>query len=212
MIRALILDLDNCIAAADEPGRAFFEPVFQAIREANAAGLPETALASAFEDMWRHPLDWVAERHGFSPAMLRAGWEASTELEVPGPMRGYGDLSALLDIRQYKFVVTSGFRRLQESKFLALGLHGAFEALIVDAINEPGRIGKQAWFATILAQHHFAPGEVLVVGDNPDSEIAAGIRLGIPTVQTLRPGVQPSPAASFRIHSFGELNTVLASC
>jgi FMN phosphatase YigB (HAD superfamily) len=177
MIRALILDLDNCIAAADEPGRAFFEPVFQAIREANAAGLPETALASAFEDMWRHPLDWVAERHGFSPAMLRAGWEASTELEVPGPMRGYGDLSALLDIRQYKFVVTSGFRRLQESKFLALGLHGAFEALIVDAINEPGRLGKQAWFETILAQHHLPPGRCWWWGiiRIPRSPLASGL-------------------------------------
>lgn len=34
-----------------------------------------------------------------------------------------------------------------------------------------------------------AADEVLVVGDNPDSEIEAGNRLGLRTVQVLRPGV-----------------------
>jgi putative hydrolase of the HAD superfamily len=212
MVRAIILDLDNCIAAADEPGRSFFEPVFQAIRQADKRGMPEENLKAAFEDMWRHPLDWVAQQHGFSEEMFHAGWKASIALEVPGPLRGYGDLPALLALKQSRFIVTSGFRRLQESKFRALRLEGAFKALIVDAIDEPGRLGKQGWFERILSGHHLAPDEVLVVGDNPDSEIAAGLRLGIPTVQTLRPGVCPTPRASFRIHSFHELRTVLQSC
>lgn len=212
MIRALILDLDNCIAAADEPGRSFFEPVFDAIRKANSCGVTEEVLAAAFEDMWRHPLDWVAGRHGFSQEMLAAGWEASIAMEVPGPLRGYGDLPALRALAQSKFVVTSGFRRLQESKFRALELGGDFEGLIVDAIDEPGRLGKQGWFERILSRHGLALEEVLVVGDNADSEIAAGIRLGIRTVQTLRPGVTPTPLASFLIHSFNELHAVLRVC
>ncbi|MFM1941092.1 MAG: hypothetical protein RI897_74 [Verrucomicrobiota bacterium] len=212
MIRALILDLDNCIAAADEPGRPFFEPVFDAIREANSCGVTEQVLAAAFEDMWRHPLDWVAERHGFSREMLTAGWEASIWLEVPGPLKGYGDLPALRALGPSKFVVTSGFRRLQESKFRALGLGGDFEELIVDAIDEPGRLGKQGCFESILSRHSLTPEDVLVVGDNADSEIAAGIRMGIRTVQTLRPGVVPTPLASFLVHSFNELPAVLRVC
>jgi putative hydrolase of the HAD superfamily len=33
-----------------------------------------------------------------------------------------------------------------------------------------------------------SPEEVVIVGDNPDSEIEVGNRLGIRTVQILRPG------------------------
>ena len=31
MIRAVIFDLDNCLSAADEPGKEFLEPVFDAM-------------------------------------------------------------------------------------------------------------------------------------------------------------------------------------
>ena len=35
MIRAIIFDLDNCLSAADEPGKGLLEPVFDAIRRVN---------------------------------------------------------------------------------------------------------------------------------------------------------------------------------
>jgi hypothetical protein len=35
MIRAVIFDLDNCVSAADEPGKEFLEPVFDTIRRAS---------------------------------------------------------------------------------------------------------------------------------------------------------------------------------
>jgi FMN phosphatase YigB (HAD superfamily) len=46
---------------------------------------------------------------------------------------------------------------------------------------------------------------VLIVGDNPDSEIAIGVRLGIRTVQMLRPGDPRSPAATHHIQTLHEL-------
>ena len=53
------------------------------------------------------------------------------------------------------------------------------------------------------------PQEVLVVGDNPDSEIAAGNQLGITTIQILRLGVPPSPAATHHIRTLTELSGFL---
>jgi putative hydrolase of the HAD superfamily len=50
---------------------------------------------------------------------------------------------------------------------------------------------------------------VLVVGDNPDSEIEAGNRLGIPTVQVLRPGVPHGNNATRYIHDLVELKGLL---
>jgi hypothetical protein len=50
MIRAIIFDLDNCLSAADEPGKALLEPVFDAIRRVNHGRLSNEALTEAFSD------------------------------------------------------------------------------------------------------------------------------------------------------------------
>ena len=55
------------------------------------------------------------------------------------------------------------------------------------------------------------PDQVLVVGDNPDSEIEAGNQLGIRTVQILRPGVTRSSKANCHIHGLEELGGLLES-
>lgn len=116
MIRAIIFDLDNCLSAADEVWRELLEPMFAAIRRGNKGALTDEALAQAFEDCWRHPLDWVAREHGFSDEMLAAGWRVAASTEVEATMRGYSDLPVLEKIDAKLFLVTSGFRRLQDSK------------------------------------------------------------------------------------------------
>ncbi len=205
----VILDLDNCLAAAREVGDALFETGFQAIRSANHGTLNEAALEAAFSDCWRHPLDWVAERHGFSAEMLKAGWEAFSQMEVRHPMHGYGDLPELLKLPQHRALVTSGFRRLQESKIRALDLARYLHELHVDAIDEPERIGKKGWFQHLLASRGLAPAEAVVIGDSAASEIAAGNSLGIPTVQILRPDVPRSETAGHHITSLAELPGLL---
>ena len=210
MIKALIFDLDSCLAAADEIGDTLFAPAFQAIRSANQGEVPEDLLRAAFADCWRFPFDLIADKYRFSHAMRRAGFEAFRKTEVTRPMYGYGDLAALAEIPARLFLVTSGFRRLQESKIKALKIAHLFTEVHIDAIDEPQRKGKFAAFEAILKKHWLSPEEVLVVGDNPESEIAAGNRLGMTTVQILRPGVAASPAATHRIRSLHELRAILA--
>ncbi len=208
MKKALIFDFDNCLAPATEVGEALYRPAFDAMRRANAGALSEQQLADAFTDVWRHPLDWVAERHGFSDAMLQAGFEAFRSLEVAGPLHGYGDLAALRTLPARKFLVTTGFRRLQESKIRALGVTDCFAAIHVDAIDEPGHPGKQWFFERILREEGLRPDEALVVGDSEESEIAAARRLGIESVQTLRPGVTRAGGATHHIRSLHELAAI----
>src|SRR4051812_6478098 len=172
MTKAVIFDLDNCLAAAREVGEELYRPAFDAIRKANHGNLPNEVLEEAFQDVWRHPLDWVAARHAFSEEMLAAGWQAFAGLQAKGTMHGYGDLAILAELPAHQFLVTSGFRRLQESKIKALKLAPFFTAVYVDAIDEPNRLGKQGLFEQILNEHRLNPNEVLVVGDNADSEIA----------------------------------------
>jgi putative hydrolase of the HAD superfamily len=209
MVKALIFDLDSCLAAADEVGGSLFTPAFQAIRSANDSGVAEEQLRQAFADCWRLPFDFVAEKYRFSPAMRSAGFVAFHKIEVHQQMHGYGDLAVLAEIPAKLFLVTSGFRRLQESKIKALGIAHLFVEVHVDAIDEPQPKGKLPTFESILQRHRFSPKEVFVVGDNPDSEIAAGNRLGTTTVQILRPGVPASPAATYQISGLAELKRFL---
>lgn len=198
--KAAIFDLDNCLSAADEPGTALFEPAFEAIRRVNRGRLNASELEAAFSDCWRHALDFVAKKHRFSDAMLAAGWEALRRVEVTSPMHGYGDLATLKELNLGRFLVTSGFRRLQESKVQALGIREWFACVYIDAIDEPDRKGKQQIFAGILTRQGLRPEHVIVVGDNADSEIEAGHRLGIETVQILRPGVPLAENATWQVH------------
>ncbi|WP_437998124.1 HAD family hydrolase [Sorangium sp. So ce185] len=209
MIHAVLFDLDNCLSAADEVGRELLDPVFAAIRRANRGELSEEALERAFSDCWRHALDFVAQEHGFSAEMLAAGWAACAQLEVRAPMRGYPDLGALAELPALRFLVTSGFRRLQESKIRALGIERLFAGIHVDAIDEPGRKGKQGIFEEILRARRLDPREVLVVGDNLESEIEAGNRLGIRTVQILRPGVPRGEGATYTVRDLHELRALV---
>jgi putative hydrolase of the HAD superfamily len=209
MIKAVVFDLDNCLAAADEIGHERLEPMFEAIRRAGDRRLPEEALERAFADCWRLPLDAVAEKHGFSDEMLAAGWAVGSRIVVDAPMSGYADLATLRDLPVKLFLVTSGFRDLQESKIDALAVRPLFEGIYVDAIDEPNRRGKAGIFREILARYALAPGDVLVVGDNPESEIDAGNRLGMTTVQILRPGVAAGANARYSIHGLGELRELI---
>jgi len=209
MVRGVIFDLDNCLAAADEAGEALFAPAFAAVRAANRGHLAEHELSAAFADMWRHALDHVARKHRFTDDMLRAGWDAFRTLEVKRPLRGYPDLWSIEQLQPERFLVTTGFRRLQESKIASLGIARLFAEVQVDAIDEPPRRSKQDRFADIASRRGWQPGEVLVVGDNAESEIAAGKALGMPTVQTLRPGVPPAANAQWRIKNSAELSKLI---
>jgi putative hydrolase of the HAD superfamily len=209
VIRAIIFDLDNCLSPGDAMGRAFLQPVFDAIRAANDGTVAEQQLTAAFDEMWRVPIDAVAKKHGFSEAMLRAGWEISRGLAIPGSMKGYEDLGFVRELAVKRYLVTSGFRRMQESKIRALGIEGWFDETWIDAIDEGDRKGKQRLFDEIAKRGRFEPSEVLVVGDNPDAEIAAGNRLGMRTVQILRPGVKEGSNATRTIRSLRELRGVI---
>ena len=98
---------------------------------------------------------------------------------------------------------------MQESKIRALCIAPLFTTIYIDAIDQPGYRRKQKIFEEILHDYRPQPSQVLIVGDNHDSEIAAGARLGIRTVQTLRPGVPRSTDATYHIQTLHELKPLL---
>jgi HAD superfamily hydrolase (TIGR01509 family) len=211
VIKALIFDLDSCLCAANEVGDQLFQPAFDAIGRANHGTVSEDLLKQAFSDCWRFPFNDVADKYGFTDEMTKAGFADFAKIEVTKPMYGYGDLEILRELREKLFLVTSGFRRLQESKINALGIRPLFTEIIIDAIDEPGPKGKLRIFEEILKKHSLKAEEVMVIGDNPDSEIAAGNQLGMKTVQVLRAGVSFRDNASYYTNSLNTLKGILSS-
>ena len=124
-------------------------------------------------------------------------------------MRGYGDLALLPSLGEQRFLVTSGFRRLQESKVRALAIEGAFDAIVVDAVDEAGRRGKERIFVDLMHEYSLGRDDVLVVGDNAESELAAAARLGVRSAQLIRPGVTPADAVTIHLRDLAELRAWL---
>jgi FMN phosphatase YigB (HAD superfamily) len=173
-IKVLIFDLDNCLCPASAVGHDLYAPAFEALRAANRGWLDEAVLDQAIADCWYTAFDTVALIHGFSQEMIDAGHAAFSELEVTWPLSGYPDLPAVCELPVRRHLVTSGYRRLQESKVRSLGIGAWFDSVVVDAIDEADHPGKQLIFEGILATGRWLAPEIMVVGDNPISELAAG--------------------------------------
>jgi len=209
-VKALIFDLDNCLCPARAVGESCLEPAFAAIRAAAPACFDAGRLRRVFRDCWTHDFESVCERHGLTPVMRATGFAAFGALEARSAIAGYGDLPLLRSLPRPRFLVTSGFSRLQQSKVRALGLAAEFDRVFVDAVDLPPRKGKQGIFEDILADGTWRGPDVWVVGDNPDSELAAGRALGCTTVQMVRPGITPDPRATHQVRGLRGLRSLIA--
>lgn len=211
MIRALICDLDNTLFSPSSLPRDILQPVIDAVLSGNVGPdrVDEAVLHRALEEGWRRPFDAVAREYALPPWVLETWMRINQRLEVATPLEPFPDVEHLWRTAPRRFLVTTGFRRFQESKVRALGFDSRFEDVIIDAVDDPVRIGKEHAFRGILGRCALSPAEVLVLGDSGESELAVGGQLGMTTVQVLRDGVEPAPHASFRISSCEALPGIL---
>ena len=214
MIRAVVFDLDNTLYDATTIPDQVLAPAIAAVRRANAGpdAIPTDVLEAALQSARRLGFLQVAERHGL-PASLSAAWrEAYRGLLVTTPLQPYPDvLPSLTALGLTKLLLTTGFRRMQESKIAALDIAHLFDAIYIDALDQGEGPGKQRLLQDILDRYRSRAPEVLVIGDSPENEIAAGNALGAITVQMLRPGIVFSGAAQYHLTTLAELPRLLAT-
>lgn len=205
---AIIYDLDDTIMPTRGIPESTFKPVFDAIREANSS-LTEDVLQLSFADLWRKPLDVVATTYGFSQQMVNACKSALVNTDYKLTIAPFEDFEAIKKIEGLRILVTTGITKLQQAKIDALFNEGDFNEIIIDDPYQDNRLGKKKIFAMLAERYLLKPEQFWVVGDNPESEIAAGNELGMNTVQILRPGVEVSTTANFTITSFYELKHLI---
>ena len=211
VLRAAVFDLDHTLFDPRTLPATLFSSLEARVRAAATGLVPDAVLEAALADAWRMPFDRVAARHRLPDAATIAWHEAASAVEVTEPLAPYPDvLAGLEQLSLLRFLLTTGFRRLQESKLKQLGLASLFMTVYVDALDPPGPVGKRALLQHLAAEHGLAPPEVMVIGDRADDELAAARALGMVAVQVLRPGVIASPAVRWRIPDLDALPPLLA--
>lgn len=208
MTKAIVFDLDNTLFDTRSIPSTLTDELFGAMRAANSGvdAIPETVLESALDDSWSMPFPVVAARYGLPSRLVDVWAEQHRTLTFVEPLHPYSDVvDTLQSIRIFKCLLTSGYRHVQLKKIAALGIGSLFDLILIDAVDDQVHRGKAKFLAELLAAHDWKPADVLIVGDSAASEIAAGVQLGIPTVQILRPGVIRTTTADRHISSLVEL-------
>jgi|SRR6185312_1568457 len=196
MKRALILDLDNTIYPVSSIASHLFGSLFTLI-DRESDGLGESAVNNAKDELTRKPFQWVADKYHFTPELKTKGVQLLQDMSYDLPMQPFDEYHHIKSAPHQKFLVTTGFPKLQWSKIKQLGIEGDFlEIHVVDP--DVSDKTKKDVFADIIRRYNYKIEEVLVIGDDPDSEIKAAFELGIETFLYDPSHKHPSTAATYK--------------
>lgn len=177
-IKALILDLDNTIYPVHSVGEDMFRELFDMIFSSKEYNGTKDEVKAA---IMRRPYFVVAKEFSFSERLYKEGFRLLQNMTYGKPMVPFADYQIVRDMPYTKFLVTTGFISLQQSKIDRLGIAGDFEKIF---IVDPSRTNqtKKDIFQKILTEFSYSKDELIIIGDDVNSEIKAGNELGIRTV------------------------------
>jgi putative hydrolase of the HAD superfamily len=177
-IKALIFDLDNTIYPVSSIGDKLFKSLFELIEE---SGKYEGDLQEIKKEVMRWPFQRVADDFSFSDELKSKCLDLLSDLTYEDKMEPFNDYKFVQTIPCKKYLVTTGFTKLQNSKIKQLNLEADFDKLYV---VDPGKsdLTKKDIFQQILEENNYKPTEVLVIGDDPESEINAARELEVDTI------------------------------
>lgn len=179
MKKAIILDLDNTIYPVSSIAEYLFNKVFDFL-DSLTDELSIVEIDKAKEEMKRRPFQWVADKYNFSETAKNEGINLLKNLEYNLPMQPYDEYKYISDTKIAKFLVTTSFTKLQWSKIKSLGIEHDFKAIyIVDP--EVSSQTKKDIFELIMNTNNLKHEDLLIIGDDPESEIKAAVTLGIDT-------------------------------
>ncbi len=203
--KALILDLDNTIYPVNSIGDEVFDPILNLIGKHDEH---YQKLDSIKLELMRKPFQKVAAMFQFSDKLLQEGLSLLSETRITSTMRPFEDYEIAQTIALPKFLITTGFTIMQQSKVDQLGIRGDFEEIhVVDPML--GELTKKDSMVDIMDRHSFDISEMLVVGDDPNSEIMAAKELGIDAVLFDKMNFNPNINDMNRITTFHDLSEYL---
>jgi putative hydrolase of the HAD superfamily len=178
MKKAIIFDLDNTIYPVPQIGSRLFAPLFELLEQEGYQGHD---LDKIKDEVMRTPFQKVAKDHHFSEELTRKSIDILKELAYNGAIEPFADFEVVRNLPVDKFIVTTGFTKMQQSKIDRLELAKDFKEIhIIDPTIT--KRSKKDVIADIIQRHEYDKDDVLVVGDDVNSEIKAAQELGVDAV------------------------------
>ena len=205
MIDSLFLDLDDTIFPTRSIGQELVQPFINQISRYVATD----QVASLENDLWTKPFTYVFHKYALSDQQVTECLAKLNDVDLKGKIRPYDDYQVVKNLAIKKFLITTSTTDFQVNKIEALQIENDFlDIFIDDSLKSSG--GKAEAFRFLIEKHSLDKRSILVIGDNPDSEIKAGKALGISTVLIHRNSSNHHhKVADYLIQSFEELPALL---
>jgi putative hydrolase of the HAD superfamily len=210
MKKALILDLDNTIYPVSSIAGHLFAELFATLNEfADIINQDDDSRLNRIKnEMTRRPFQHIAEEFALPDEVRIKMINTLKNMTYDLPMYPFEDYEHIRNISLDKFLVTTGFSKLQWSKVKMLGIEKDFKEIhIVDP--EINHNTKKDVFEAIMHRHSYQPNELLVIGDDPESEIKAAKVLGVDTVLYDIINTYTNERATYKIDSMKDVRNIL---
>ena len=203
--KAIILDLDNTIYPVSSIGEKIFAPLFDFIKNIKSL---EEKIEEFKKEIMRRPFQQVARDFNFSKQTIGKGIEILKEIEYKEKIEPFDDYNFVKAIPVDKYLVTTGFRKMQQSKVDAMQLKHDFKEIFIIDPTTTDKIKKDI-FLEIIERHHYKKQDVLIIGDDLNSEIKAAQELEIDAVLYDKLNFYEKEKSVTRITDFRELQNYL---
>lgn len=207
-MQTLILDLDNTIYPVKSIGEKLFAPLFNLLQSPEY-GLESSTITNAKEQIMRIPFQKVAVQFNFPSNLTNTAMELLRNLTYDGPMSYFEDYTLIREIMTRKFLLTTGFKKLQDSKIRSLQIENDFEEIFV-VDPDTSVMTKKDMMVHIMEKYNLLPAGLLVVGDDPESEIKAGKELNIATFLLDTDNVYPQTVATYKGETLADVLKYMA--
>ena len=177
MKQIFFIDLDNTIYFTKPNEEQLMSGLYQFLDEQDL-GISTNQLQAAKSEMLRTPFQKVAEKYGFRKEAMENVIEYLNAREVTKPLKPSDDYHLIKALKGRKFIVTAGFYKQQTSKVKMLGIADDFEEVCVVDVTVSN---KKDAFQKLIDQYQLNKDEILIIGDDAESEIKYGQELGLET-------------------------------
>ncbi len=205
----LILDLDDTIYSTGQLKTNIFARALSSLRDGLGLQNPEEERALKI-DLWNFPFDHIIEKYNPSKSVIN-DFKIKLEEADMTSLIPFIDYSRIQNIGIQKILVTTGITCLQEAKIKALGISTDFKQIYIDDPLLSPRKTKELIFKEVLKESACSPKECIVIGDNPDSEISVGLKLGMTCIQRKSDTKSRHPNTHLYLKNFEGLSLKLLS-
>ncbi|WP_231426539.1 MULTISPECIES: HAD family hydrolase [Pedobacter] len=202
MKQIFFIDLDNTIYFTKPNKMILMTDLYDLLDKQNLA-IADDDYQLAKEEMLRTPFLKVAEKYNFSKAVMDKTVDFLANREVVKPLIPSDDYHYIKALKGRKFIVTAGFPKQQKSKVKMLGIADDFEEVCVVDVAVSNK--KQA-FIELIEKYDFNKNDILIIGDDAESEIKFGLELGIETYLLDPENIHPNAESSYREKDLSRLH------